>query len=318
MKDVPRFLVLRGGAIGDFLLTLPALQALRERWPKAYVEIIGYPHIANLALAGDLADHIDSLDRAEMVHFFSPKPSFSPRQAEHIASFDVIISFLHDPGGTVRNNLELAGAKQVIYGSPLVKEGHASAHLAKPLEALALYAQDTPPCLRLREDVRARGRAWLRERGLTHPWVLHPGSGNPAKNWPVDRYVALLRRLWTPGERVVISLGEADHALRPVFQSLDNEAVMMEDLTLTDVAAVLSEARGYVGNDTGISHLAAALSIPTIALFGPTDPALWGPRGACVTILRAPEGDWRQLTVNEVERRCLRGPAEDKADDIRG
>ena len=71
MNKQIRFLILRGGAIGDFILTLPAIAAVRERWPDAYIELIGYPHIANLALAAGLVDHVDSLDRAEMARFFS-------------------------------------------------------------------------------------------------------------------------------------------------------------------------------------------------------------------------------------------------------
>ena len=68
----PRFLVLRGGAIGDFIVTLPVLQALRDRWPDAYVEIWGYPHVARLALAAGLAQRVVSLDRAEMARFYVP------------------------------------------------------------------------------------------------------------------------------------------------------------------------------------------------------------------------------------------------------
>ncbi len=65
-----RFLVLRGGAIGDFIVTLPALQAIREQWPAAYIECIGYPHIADLGLQSGLLNRVDSLDRARIVAFF--------------------------------------------------------------------------------------------------------------------------------------------------------------------------------------------------------------------------------------------------------
>ena len=135
-----RFLILRGGAIGDFILTLPAIRALRRQWPEAYIEIVGYPHIANLAIAGGLADHVESLDRAEMAKFFALRPSFTEAQARHVQSFDVVITYLHDPDGSVRENLLSAGAKQVIYGSPIVERGHAVEHLMKPLETLAIYA----------------------------------------------------------------------------------------------------------------------------------------------------------------------------------
>ena len=73
----PRFLLLRGGAIGDFIATLPVLQALRAQWPEAVIEIWGYPHVAELAVAAGLAQSVVSLERAEMARFFVPEPQFT-------------------------------------------------------------------------------------------------------------------------------------------------------------------------------------------------------------------------------------------------
>ena len=149
----PRILILRGGAIGDFIVTLPVLQTLRARWPDAQIEIWGYPHIADLAVAAGLAKKVVSLDRAEMVRFFVPVPDFAPGQEAAIQSFDLILNYLHDPEGQIRSNLHMAGAKQVLSGSPIIKRGHAVDFLLEPLMALALYetglapALDFPPAL---------------------------------------------------------------------------------------------------------------------------------------------------------------------------
>ena len=121
----PRILILRGGAIGDFIVTLPVLQTLLARWPDAEIEIWGYPHIADLAVAAGLAQKVVSLDRAEMVRFFVPVPDFAPGQEAAIQSFDLILNYLHDPEGQIRSNLHMAGAKQVLSGSPIIKRGHA-------------------------------------------------------------------------------------------------------------------------------------------------------------------------------------------------
>jgi heptosyltransferase-3 len=301
MTHQARFLVLRGGAIGDFIVTLPALTALRERWPDAHIELIGYPHIANLALAGGLVDHVDSLDRAEMARFFSANAVFTEAQAEYVSSFDIIFSYLHDPRSVVLNNLKLAGARQVLYGSPIVTEGPASRHLLKPLESLAIYPESDVPTLRLRPDLVKRGQEWLDARGLVEPVVIHPGSGSPKKNWPLERFLELARLLEAQRKKILFIAGEADAPIRSVLEALNPPAVLLTDATLVDVAGVLSNCRTYIGNDSGITHLAAALGLSVTALFGPSNPAIWGPRGNHVRWLTAPDGDLSRLTVEELE-----------------
>ncbi len=294
-----RFLVLRGGAIGDFIATLPALTAIRERWPDAYVELIGYPHIARLALDGGLVDRIESLDRARIANFFALVPSFTEDQVEYIRSFDMVISYLHDPDGSVQYNLQLAGARQVVYGSPIVEEGcHAVDHLLKPLETLAIYESGKSPTLRISEGQRQWGRDVLKARGIqADPYLIHPGSGSPRKNWPVECFLTLADRIRSEKKGAPIFLvGEADDA---VARALDRHEVL-RDLTLLQVASLLSASHAYVGNDSGITHLAASLGIPVTALFGPSSSDQWGPRGRRVTILAARDADLRRITPDEV------------------
>lgn len=298
----PRFLVLRGGAIGDFVLTLPALHALRECWPEAHIELLGYPHVANLALACGLADHVDSLDRAGMARFFSLVPSFSDQQVEYIKSFDLIVSFLHDPGGVVQENLRAAGARQVIYGSPIVEQGHAVDHLVKPLETLALYVSGGIPRLEIAGPIRKQGFAWLAARGLEKTAVaIHPGSGSPRKNWPADRFAELARKLAASGNASpFFTWGEADVKTAAALQKTAGDIPFLSDCTLVELAAVLANCRAYVGNDSGITHIAAALGLPVVALFGPSDPDRWGPRGPNVKILRAPSHRMKDIELPEV------------------
>lgn len=301
MKRRARFLVLRGGAIGDFIMTLPVLQALRAQWPDAYIELIGYPHIANLALAANLVDHVDSLDRAGIARFFTPTPTFSEEQAAHIRSFDIVFSFLHDPDSLVRDNLQAAGAPMVIYASPIVTNGHAADHLIKPLERLAIYAAGSAPHLDLGETHRIRGREWLQQHHCSaRVLAVHPGSGSPRKNWPAPRFVELARKAADAGCHPLFILGEADGEAAGVVQKLAPELTVLRDATLVEVAGVLSECVGYVGNDSGITQLAAAVGVPVVALFGESDPERWGPRGERVRIVRAPGGKLDALSVAEV------------------
>jgi len=298
----PRFLVLRGGAIGDFIATLPVLQALRTQWPAATIEIWGYPHIADLAVAVGLAQAVVSLDRAEMARFFVPEPSFTDAQVAAVRSFDLIFNYLHDPVGQVRSNLLLAGAKQVLSGSPIIKRGPAVPFLLEPLQALAIYETNGTPALDFPAALRARGRARLQALGLRgRPMVVHPGSGSPTKNWPAERFIEILRRLRAAGRETVAVLGEADVAEAAVLARELPELPVLAGLTLTELAATLAECGAFLGNDSGIAHLAAAVGLPTTAIFGPSDADVWAPRGrGGVTVLRAPEKELERLTVAAV------------------
>ena len=298
----PRFLVLRGGAIGDFIATLPVLQALRTQWPAATIEIWGYPHIADLAVAAGLAQAVVSLDRAEMARFFVPEPSFTDAQVAAVRSFDLIFNYLHDPVGQVRSNLLLAGAKQVLSGSPIIKRGPAVPFLLEPLQALAIYETDGTPALDFPAALRARGRARLQALGLRgRPMVVHPGSGSPTKTGPAERFVEIMRRLQAAGRETVAVLGEADVAEAAVLARELPEMPVLVGLTLTELAATLAECGAFLGNDSGIAHLAAAVGLPTTAIFGPSDADVWAPRGrGGVTVLRAPEKELERLTVAAV------------------
>ena len=298
----PRILILRGGAIGDFIVTLPVLQTLLARWPDAEIEIWGYPHIADLAVAAGLAQKVVSLDRAEMVRFFVPVPDFAPGQEAAIQSFDLILNYLHDPEGQIRSNLHMAGAKQVLSGSPIIKRGHAVDFLLEPLMALALYETGLAPALDFPPALLASSSSRLHSLGIKgHPITIHPGSGSTKKNWPLDRYIDLVKTLRSRGREVVLVLGEADAPLRPALDAALPDVPRLDSLPLTDLAPALATCSLHIGNDSGITHLAAAVGIPVVALFGPTDPATWSPRGRIPpTLLRPPSGDLSDLSLSQV------------------
>lgn len=283
----PRILVLRGGAIGDFILTLPVLQALRREWPDAHVELIGYPHIAALAKEGGLVNKIVSIDRSDMARFFGPGSGVQGELAEYVRSFAMVFSYLYDPDGTVRGNLLATGVRQVFYCSPLVESGHAADHFMKPLESLAIYPEETPCSrLKLRDETVAVGREMLGRYG-ERVVILHPGSGGKAKRWPLERFLVLAQALRTQGlAKVVFAAGEADADIVVALRAVGEGDRFLTGLPLVMLAGVLKASCCYVGNDSGVTHLAAALGIPVVALFGATDPAKWGPRGDKVSVLR--------------------------------
>lgn len=297
----PRFLVMRGGAIGDFILTLPAIAALRQRWPEAFIEVWGYAHIAELARFGNLADKVESLDRAETARLFSLRPGLPEAQRGYLERFDLVISYFYDPGGTVKQNLLQAGVRQVICGSPRVNGRHAVPYLLEPLETLALYCRgDEVP--RVAVDAKGVQRGAERLAGNGAPVVcLHPGSGSPSKNWPLRRFLALAANLRERGFECRFLVGEADAEVAAGLSARGCPWPVLQGYTLVDVAELLAAACGYVGNDSGITHLAAATGIPVVSLFGPSDPALWAPRGRQVRVLAAPERSSEAMSAITVD-----------------
>ncbi len=282
----PRFLVIRGGAIGDFVMTLPALEAMKRRWPESHIEVLGYPHIAALAVAGGLADAVKSLDRASAALLFVPEQPLPAEQALYLRSFEAVISYLFDPDDSVRTSLQQAGVRQVLSVSPKIVGVPAAKHLMKPLEALAVYPEGEPyPRLKLREDVLGEGRK--RMSAWRAPVVVHPGSGGGKKNWPLSGFLAVARRMKAAGLGPVFSFGEADDEVREAFAAQGEPFPVLPRGDLVQLAAALACSRGYLGNDSGVTHVAAAVGIPVTAVFGPSDPELWASRAPGVRLVRA-------------------------------
>ncbi len=112
--------------------------------------------------------------------------------------------------------------------------------------------------------------------------VIHPGSGGAAKRWPLERFAEVARRLDQP---VAWVLGPAEREDRACREAMETTGAVLDELSLEELSAALARCRLYIGNDSGVSHLAAALGVPTVAVFGATDPATWSPRGQRVTVV---------------------------------
>lgn len=308
----PRILILRGGALGDFILTLPAIRALRQLWPSATIELVGHQSITELAVVAGLINRVRPLSAAGMAEWFVPNRVWPEHERNDLASFDLIISYLSDADGVVQENLRAAGAKRILACNPMVKVGHAADHFLQPINDLGIAAPgNSAPLLPWPKTLRQQGHAWLKRQGLSGKVIcLHPGSGSSRKNWPLEQFVSLSAQL---PHRSLFILGEADTAEEQALMALAPAVPKLINRPLKEVASVLAASQGYVGNDSGITHLAAALGIPVVALFGPTEATVWSPRGANVRILQAGEPTKESLAAikPEVVLRTLAGLMED-------
>ena len=280
---------MRGGALGDFILTLPAIRALRQHWPAATIELLAHPGIAGLAVVAGLVNRVRSLDASGVADWFIPHRVWPARDRADIASFDLILSYLGDADGVMQANLHAAGARRMIACSPIVASGHAADHFLRPVKDLGIaIPAGAGPLLPWPAARRGQGRHCLKELGVAGTVIsLHPGSGSARKNWPVERFALLADRVRrSMSANPLFILGEADASAANMLPRLIPDVPVLANRTLLELASVLAVSQGYVGNDSGVTHLAAALGVPVVAVFGPTDAAIWGARGAKVVILR--------------------------------
>ena len=301
-----RILVIRGGAIGDFILTLPGLRTLRQACPHAHIEILGYRHIAALAENRFYAQAVRSIEYGPLSGFFAKNSELPAELADYFASFDLIISYLYDPDGIFESNLRRCGVENLLCGSAKIVEtdGHAARQLARPIEELGIRVVDLTEKIFVSEEDRQFGREFLQTP--SQPIIaIHPGSGSKEKNWPLQNWIDLFStEHWHIKKRysLVVVSGEADkeQTARLEHTWKDQEVRFAKNLPLPHLAAVLEHSI-FIGHDSGISHLAAAAGANCILLFGPTDPNVWAPRNEKVEVLRAPTGKVNDLEIAAVQ-----------------
>lgn len=276
-----QILVIRGGAIGDFILTLPALAALRRQFPQTRLEVVGYPHIAQLAVAGGLADATRPIEARSLAGFFARDGELDEGLQRYFASFAIILSYLYDPDAVFETNVKRAFRGQFLAGPHRPDDSagiHATDVFLKPLQRLAIFDADPVPRLTLGSRPNSGSRL-----------ALHPGSGSERKNWPETKWMELTDRLIAKTSLQLLLIGgEAEPGrIERLARRLPSARVeTASHLPLPDLAAKLAACRGFLGHDSGITHLAAAVGIPGVVLWGDTTEAVWRPRSQAFTTLR--------------------------------
>jgi len=272
-----RILVFRPGAIGDTLLSFPALLALRRRFPGAEVWGVGNAAALRLAAAHGIIDRAEAFGAAWVSDLFGDQPV----RSAWLATFDLGIVWMHtrEAAADLAARLAAAGVGTVL---PLVSfpapgsRCHLADHLLATLEPLGIAGPRPDVSLALPGDG---------ERLV----ILHPGAGGRHKRWPAAHFACLADRFANLGLPIAVTRGPADAAAVTAFLDLVRRArpIVLEELDLVDLAAILGRARLFIGNDSGITHLAALAGAPTVAIFGPYDPVYWAPLGRHVAVLDA-------------------------------
>jgi len=311
---MPSIAILHTGAVGDLVQALPAMAAVRETHPSASVTFVGRGERARLARAAGAADACLDLETSGLWRALAGEPG-GPCPA-WLAEADLVLDFLTKGILAERHG----DGRRVVTVDPLPPDDWArpaAAFAAEQVRAalgLPAAAEADRPAIPLDEGAVETGRKALAARGISQRFVLiHPGSGSVRKNWPMDRFEALARRIRRDTGRAVAWLTGPAEAERGTVPA-DAETVL-RDLSLVEVAGVGTLAETYVGNDSGITQVAAAVrvrnssaagpetrraTVPVVALFGPTDTQVWAPRGKHVRLVRSPDGTMDAIDAETV------------------
>ncbi len=282
-------------------MTLPAIGALRERWPKAHLEILGYPHIIELAAGRHYADAVRSIEARALAGFFVPDGPLSPDWVDYFSRFQLVVSYLYDPDEIFAGNIRRCGVRQLITASPRPTDRHAAEHYCQPLESLAIFVTAPAPRVYPNAADRQSAAQFLAAHPPQTPLAaIHPGSGSPKKNWPVEKFTTVAHWLATEqGMRLLIVQGEADDLAAGQLRAAlaPGPLIVACGLKLVELAAVLERCALFVGNDSGITHLATAVGLPTVALYGPASLPIWTPRpwAAPARVVRFGTDDLREV-----------------------
>ncbi|MCU0241876.1 MAG: glycosyltransferase family 9 protein [Vicinamibacteria bacterium] len=288
-----RALIVRSGGLGDLLLLRDAIASLKA---ASYRVTLLAPQRHAAALLGDGPGDVDECWDLEGSGFSALYTS-APFDAEldGLEGFSLAIAYSRstEVAASLKRRVPVVCALD-----PTPPHGVAAARwYTRPLDDLGLAVQKAKTAIANDDEIQACRS--LRERLPGGFLALHPGSGSPSKNWPIARFSELIAGRENPQPWLLIT-GPAEEQLGRPFAS-DNRMVLARNLPLRALGALLASCGLYIGNDSGISHLAAAWGAPCLLLFGPTDPAVWASDDARTIILRAPRGRMEDLSFEEVQ-----------------
>lgn len=305
-------LVIHPGGLGDVLLSIGAMAVMRSAFPQHKMILLAGSEVGHLLGQCGVIEQSLPIESSQLSALFSGRAQISGLQQDLFRRCDLVVGWLSDHDGSIRLRLQEFGIPRVILRSPASSEGpHQSERFLQTLQGEFLAGARAPLRLHLPEQVLRSGTDALRAIGIEQAApliVCHPGSGSRHKCVRADTWSVLLRGC--RGRQLVpmVVLGPADDEAGEAIQEQDiPELPILRPRSITMLAAILAQAQGYIGHDSGVTHLAALLGVPTVAMFGPTDERRWAPRGAHVTVVRGGRctcADWDAVRAC-TEKSCL-------------
>lgn len=306
LQRARRAVILQPGAIGDCILTLPLANFLKSSLELGSIDMFGLTDYIGIFPGRTVIDGVRSLDSVDLHRLFTSAKDFEldcrDRLAETFDGYSWIVSFLGESGSDFEKNLiytvHSSHSAEVITLALKPDEGF-SGHITEfytsqfqnqyPLELAKSDDNFIEPLIRTKSSDRKLGAELLIDAGFdsdSEIVIIHPGSGATRKCWNLANFIAVAKKLGSCGFDVLFILGPAEQERfnHATLAAIYETGVCLSDLSLTEVLGVLSCASAFIGNDSGVTHLAAALGVKTVALFGPTNPSIYRPLGPYVTI----------------------------------
>ncbi|GAC1620516.1 MAG: lipopolysaccharide heptosyltransferase I [Candidatus Acidiferrum sp.] len=318
----PRFLIVRLGSLGDIVHTFPAVAGLRKSFPQAEIVWITHPRWEFLVESSGLASQLKTVDTRSLASLREAVEFIRARNWNAAIDYQGLwksagIPFL----GGVKRRIGFSWAAIREYGVPVLyteRVQTASRHVADQNGELSAQAgarqHVASVTLRVRDTDASQVRSVLEQHAIERYVVLSPGGGWRSKCWPAERYGALSRMIYDNlNMRCVVNYGPCEKNLADeISRTSDGAQPLSYNGNLGELMALLKNAACLIGGDTGPLHLGVALGTPTVALFGPTDPARNGPYASNDTVLRSslavtsykrcdqPDASLLQIGVDEV------------------
>lgn len=275
-------LVVHHGALGDVVSTFPALLRLKKLYGS--IAIICQSSIGQLAQELDIVDKWFPLEAAAFVTLYSSH--IDPIVKNILLSYRKIILFSRSR--PLEKTLFSFSKNEVYRIPPRPDSGqkiHVTQHILSNLVRYRLIEEsdrDTRITLSL-----SIGSDRRNPRYDSSKIIIHPGSGSRKKCWPISNFVEVASSIDANGKKPEFILGPAEYDLYDILLGSKRlNANVRKIEKLTDLAGRLKTGGGFIGNDSGVSHLAAFIGLPTVAVFGPSDPKTWQPIGRAVKIVR--------------------------------
>ena len=322
-SKTPVVFIIHPGTLGDVVLSLQALQGIRACWSQHELVMLVRKEIGKVLVQLKVVNRVMDMEGPVLSELLCDDPQLDRDFAEVLSRCDHAVAWLRDPERRLAENFKKLGVEQRCILSPHDELLSAVHQADRYCETLNYWGSENTGANASQLFSRKPSSSWIEEGVHDSPMaqesqilMIHYGSGSQHKCVPPERMGAIIRRLAdTHSRKVILCQGPADaemvSALKPYIPHVSFE--ILKDTDLSCVVKVLRGVDVFVGHDSGLTHLAAALGVPTLALFGPTDHRRWGPRGAQVKILQGPDcrcQDWNAVQQCS-QKSCLMHPIED-------
>ena len=320
MPTVRRTIIMiHPGSLGDVLLAVPAMVRVRTRFPDYRLALCAEAQAANLLYACGVVDTWTSIQGRDCADLFVSADSVTGQVRTWLLDCDLAIGWTQSLDGTLSRTLKAFGVRTVIVRSPFSTEILAAHQQDRFLETIdeVPAEDDGDVLLKVTEPAIQLGRACLEAAGHSIGQslvVIHPGSGSPHKCVAPETLLPVVVAVQRVGAIPVILEGPADREpVERLLQLCSNSPIVLRDLDLLTVAGVLAQSQLFLGQDSGITHMAGLMGLHVVALFGPTNPARWAPRGIHVTVVQGASclcRSWDEVSRCKVKP-CLDLPTDD-------